>query len=128
MKDNFVDRRNSTNLRLARSKMSKSKPTYFSINCAIVFGWAFHRLREIYIPLTFSMALYEVFAMPHYYSFSAINFYAYGILLTCISTTYLHKIFAIKTIQNVLILCHLSAQKFSSRLKTWHFQKRLFLC
>ena len=42
VKDNFVDRRNSTNLSLNRSKMSK--PTYILRNCAIVFGWVFHRL------------------------------------------------------------------------------------
>ena len=53
VKDNFVDRRNSTNLRLARSKMAK--PTYFLTNCAIIFGLVFHRLSKIYVPLTFFM-------------------------------------------------------------------------
>ena len=42
VKDNFVDRRNSINLSLTRSKMAE--PTHFLRNCAIVFGWVFHRL------------------------------------------------------------------------------------
>ena len=42
VKDNFVDRRNSINLSLTRSKTAES--TYFLGNCAIVFGWVFHRL------------------------------------------------------------------------------------
>ena len=42
VKDNFVDRRNSINLSLTRSKAAES--TYFLGNCAIVFGWVFHRL------------------------------------------------------------------------------------
>ena len=41
VKDNFFDRRNSTNLSLARSKMAKR--TYFLRDCAIGFGWGFHR-------------------------------------------------------------------------------------
>ena len=53
-----MDRRNSTNLSLTRSKMAE--PTYFLRNCAFVFGWVFHRLCKIeslrttfYAPLLF---------------------------------------------------------------------------
>ena len=42
LKENFVDRRNSINLSLTWSKMAE--PTNFLRNCAIVFGWVFHRL------------------------------------------------------------------------------------
>ena len=72
VKDNFVDRRNSTNLPLAGSKMAKY--TYFLTNCSIVFGWVFHRLCKIYVPLTFFKNLYAVLFTRHYYSFRAIKF------------------------------------------------------
>ena len=54
VKDNFEYRRNSTNLSLTRSKMAK--PTYFLRNCAIVFGWVFHRLCKNLRPVN---VLYE---------------------------------------------------------------------
>ena len=58
-----------------------TKPTYFLTNCAIIFGWVFHRLCKIYVPLTFFTNLYAVFFMRHYHSFHAIKFNAFGILL-----------------------------------------------
>ena len=54
----------------------------FLINCAIVFGWVFHRVCKIYVRLTFFTNLYTVFFTHHYYSFRAMKFYAFGILLT----------------------------------------------
>ena len=59
VKDNFVDHRNSTNLSLTRGKMAE--PTYFYRNCAIVFGWVFHRPCKSLRPFTFFTNIYAVF-------------------------------------------------------------------
>ena len=61
-----------------------SNPLTFLTNCAIVFGGVFHRVCKIYVPLTFFTNLYALFLTRYYYSFHAIKFYAFGILLRVI--------------------------------------------
>ena len=97
VKDNFVDRRISTNLHLSRSKMAK--PTYFLTSCAIGFGWLFHRLCEIYDPLTFFTNLHAAFFYAPLLFFSRNQILRVWNSFTdvSISTTYFHKIFAMKT-------------------------------
>ena len=74
-------------------------PTYFYRNCAIDFGWVFHRLCKNLRPFN---VLYEclrsVFFTRHCYSFRTIRFFLYGILLVSTWKTFFHKIFAMKTV------------------------------
>ena len=69
-----------------------AKPTYFLTNCALVFGWVFHRLSKIYVPLKFFTNLYAVF----FYAQSNLTHLEFFIV--SISTTYFHKIFTMKTV------------------------------
>ena len=96
VKDNFFDRRNSTNLSLARSKMAKH--TYFLRDCANGFGWVFHRLCKNLRPLSVLYELYAVLITRQYYSFRTIRFSPFGVPLVSTWTTYFHKIFAMRTV------------------------------
>ena len=93
---NFVDRHNSINLSLTRSKMAE--PTYFLRNCALVFCWVFHRLCKNLRPFN---VLYESLRNTLYAPllfFSHNQIFLFGILLVSTWKTYFHKIFAMKTV------------------------------
>ena len=76
-----------------------AEPTYYYRNCAIVFGWVFHRLCKNLRPFN---VLYEyvrsILFTHHCYSFCTSRFFLYGILLVSTWKTYFHKIFARKTV------------------------------
>ena len=70
------------------------KSTYFLRNCAIVFGWVFHRLCKNLPPF---IVLYESFRSTFYAPllfFSHNQIFPFGILLVSTWKTYFHKIFA----------------------------------
>ena len=79
-----------------------AKPTYSLTNCAIVFGWGFHRLCKIYVSNVLYESLRSIFYAPLLFFSRNQILRLWNCLNISISTPYFQKIFAMKTVFSAL--------------------------